>query len=714
MPSPKGTRIVLWLLCGGGFRAGLWIVPSFRDWFATKSETVPGSSLGSASAAHEGGRSFFVKLGNIQKPSEESSELPLSLPCGFLRPLRCFLIFSLGFGVLTIGGVAQSPQAIFLEVDATTISRKIVSARESFPISSPEAHTVDLVYPKWIPGDHAPTGPIADLVNLRFSADGKRVAWMRDPVDMFRFHVSVPAGTKMLAAEYSAVGAYVPGNDFAIGNTSTPVQGDVNWDQLVLYPADSAADQVTISVSIKLPERWSYATALSNPTPLGGSIHFGPMPLTTLIDSPLMCGLYMREFDITPKGVSQHHALDVFEEAQEGLNVTPERIEAFRNLVSEASVLFHSHHYASYHFLVEEQAEGSDGLEHHESSDEQMPSLGMVSPAFSAESGNLLAHEFIHSWNGKFRRPAGLATSNYQEPMIGDLLWVYEGLTSYWAEVLGARSGLETENQVKDRLALYQAEMDTRTGRDWRNLQDVSRSAQLLYSAEPQWTILRRSTDFYKEGPLLWLQVDSLMREKSKGSRSLDTFAADFFGPPDGAVTVKPYTYDDLIGALKQVVPYDWNSVLEKDVQAIRPTPVSPGLEAAGWTVVYNDEPNQAAVDTELVSQQTDLSTSIGLTLDQDGTIVDVVPDSSAGRAGLAPGSKLMGVNHRVYSADLLRQAMVSAETTSQPIELLTLTDSFYAEVSVVYTSGLRCPHLSRIAGKPDLLTTILKPRRIQ
>ena len=210
--------------------------------------------------------------------------------------------------------------------------------------------------------------------------------------------------------------------------------------------------------------------------------------------------------------------------------------------------------------------------------------------------------------------------------MIGDLLWVYEGLTSYWGEVLATRSGLETVAQVKDRLALYQAEMDARTGRGWRNLEDVSRAAQVLYFAGQPWTILRRSTDFYREGPLLWLQVDSILREKSKGARSLDTFAADFFGPPDGAVTVKPYTYDELIAALNHVAPFDWNSLLQEDLLATRPTPVSPGLEAAGWTVVYSDEPNQAAIDAESTSQQADLSTSIGLVIDQDGTIVDVAP----------------------------------------------------------------------------------------
>jgi predicted metalloprotease with PDZ domain len=259
---------------------------------------------------------------------------------------------------------------------------------------------------------------------------------------------------------------------------------------------------------------------------------------------------------------------------------------------------------------------------------------------------------------------------------------------------------------------MYQAEMERRTGRGWRDLADTSRSAPFLYSAEQPWTILRRSTDFYREGPLLWLQVDSVMREKSNGKRSLDSFAVNFYAAPDGFIGVKPYTYEDLTEALNQVVPFDWNYLLQDDLQALRPKPPSPGLEAAGWKVIYNDDPNQAVADAEAVSQQTDLSTSIGLLIDQDGTIVDVVPDSAAGRAGLAPGARIMGINHRTYSADFLRQAIVSAETTQQPIDFLTLTNTFYADVSVKYDQGLRSPHLSRIPGKADLLAAILKPRR--
>ena len=620
-------------------------------------------------------------------------------------------------GILLSAPIAlpqQTSPTISLDVDATTISRKILYARESFPVPSPSAHIIDLVYPKWIPGDHSPSGPIADLVNLRFSAEGKPLSWTRDPVDMYLFHVPVPAGTQNLVAEFTLVGEFVAGNDFAPGNTSTPVEGDVNWDQVVLYPANTSSDSVTVAASVKLPEHWSYATAMPHPSVQGNAIHFDPVSLTTLVDSPLMCGSIMREFDITPKGDNRPVSLDLFEESPEGLNVPAERISAYRNFVAEAGAMFRSHHYASYHFLVEAESESSDGLEHHQSSDEQIPTLGMVSPSFSAESGNLLAHEMIHSWNGKFRRPAGLATSNYQQPMIGDLLWVYEGLTSYWAEVLATRAGLETTAQMKDRMAVYQAEMDARSGRGWRDLQDVSRSAQLLYSAGQQWTNLRRSTDYYREGPLLWLQVDSVLREKSKGAHSLDTFAAEFFGAPDGAVAVKPYTYEELVEALNHVVPADWDHLLKTDLLATRPTPVSPGLQAAGWTVVYTDEPNQAAVDEETGSAQTDLSTSIGLILDQDGTIADIVPDSAAGRAGLAPAMKIVGVNHRVYSAELLRQAIVNAETAQQPIQLLTLTDTYYADFSVDYHQGLRSPHLARIAGKPDLLSAILQPRRIE
>jgi predicted metalloprotease with PDZ domain len=650
--------------------------------------------------------------------NRQRSESQLS----FLLLRRAVRLSPLSLGLLWFGLASratavvqeETSPAIILDVDATTISRKILSARESFPITSPLAHTVDLVYPKWIPGNHAPTGPIGDLVNLRFTADGKPLSWVRDSVDMFRFHIQVPAQTRLLVADFSLVGAYVPGNDFAPGNTSTPVQGDVNWDQLVLYPADTTADGVTISASIRLPEGWSYATALPHPRQEGGAIHFDPIPLSTLIDSPLMCGSVMREFDITPKGVSQRHLLDLFAQSPEGLSVSPERIIAFRNLVAEAGVLFRSHHYASYHFLVEAQGDANDGLEHQQSSDNQVPELGMVSSYFAAEGGTLLAHEMTHSWNGKFRRPAGLTTPDFQQPMTGNLLWVYEGLTSYWAEVLATRAGLETQDQVKDRLALYQAEMDDRTGRNWRNLQDVSTAAQVLYSATQPWTILRRSTDFYREGPLLWLEVDSMLRERTKGARSLDTFAASFFGPPDGVTAVKPYTYEDLVAALDNIAPFDWNTLLKGNLLSTRPTPPAPGLEAAGWTVVYTDEPNQAAVDAESFSQETDLSTSIGLIIDQDGTIADIAPDSAAGRAGLAPALKLMGINHRVYSADLLREAIVDAETKQQPIDILTLEDGYYAEFSVDYHDGLRSPHLTRIAGKPDLLTRILQPRRIE
>jgi predicted metalloprotease with PDZ domain len=338
----------------------------------------------------------------------------------------------------------------------------------------------------------------------------------------------------------------------------------------------------------------------------GGAIHFDPVSLTTLIDSPLMCGSIMREFDITPKGVSQRHLLDLFEKSPEGLNVPPERIAAYRNLVSEAGALFRSHHYASYHFLVEAQSESSDGLEHHQSSDDQVPELGMVSPSFSAEAGNLLAHEMIHSWNGKFRRPAGLATPDYQQPMIGDLLWVYEGLTSYWAEILATRAGLETSAQMKDRMALYQAEMDARTGRGWRNLQEVSRSAQLLYSAGQQWTILRRSTDYYREGPLLWLQVDSLLGKKARSAQP-GYLCRRVLWTTRWSGDSKALHLRGLIAALNQVVAFDWNGLLQGNLLATRPTPVSPGLEAAGWTVVYTDEPNGAAVDAETVSQQADL-----------------------------------------------------------------------------------------------------------
>ncbi|HEY4050094.1 MAG TPA: M61 family peptidase [Acidobacteriaceae bacterium] len=602
---------------------------------------------------------------------------------------------------------------ITLEVDASQIARKLISADERLPV---RPGPLTLVYPKWIPGDHAPQGPITDLINLHVTANGKPIPWQRDSVDMFAFHLTVPPGTTEIEAEFAAVGELSSDGDFQIGNTSTPVQGDLNWDQIVLYPEGARTDDVVVEPSVHLPPGWSYATALPGAARQGDQVHFTPTSLTTLVDSPVMMGSLFRQFDITPQGERRPVLLDLFGQTNADLAVSDQRIAAFRNMVAETGALFGAQHYHDYHFLVELHDQASDGLEHHQSSDDQAPGLAFVTQSMNAETGSLLAHEMTHSWNGKFRRPAGLATKNYQDPMLGDLLWVYEGLTSYWAEVLSVRSGLDSLDEFHDRLAGLQAVLAYRTGRDWRPLQDTATAAQLLYGASSHWEGVRRSTDYYVEGPLLWLEVDSILRTESHGRRNLDDFAHSFFGPPSLDAHAEPrpvpYTFQDVVEALNAIAPYDWADFFHKRLNAVRPDPPAPGLEASGWHVVYSSEMSQVGRDAEANSGIVDLRYSIGLTIDQDDDIVDVLPDSPAGRAGLAPEWKIAAVNKYVYSADILRNAITDAHTKGTPIVLMVLRNGYFADFPLNYKDGLRYPHLERVPANPNLLDLIAKPRR--
>jgi predicted metalloprotease with PDZ domain len=605
-----------------------------------------------------------------------------------------------------LSSLARAQTPITLDVDASGIANKIISAHEVLSIAG--SREITLVYPKWIPGDHGPTGPIADLVNLHFSAHGKAILWRRDPVDMYAFHLSLPADATEVIADFSSVN---------VGYMSTPVQGDLNFNRVVLYPANIKSDDIRVRPSVVLPSGWKYATTLPDAQQNGKSIRFGEVSLTTLIDSPIMMGALIKEFNITPKGDSRQVFFDLFAETPEGLDMTSERVEAFRNLVSEAGELFGARHYASYRFLVEEHADANDGLEHHQSSDNQVPELGMISDSFAAEGGYLLAHEFIHSWNGKYRRPAGLVTANYQEPMKGELLWVYEGLTSYLGEVLATRSGLDTLESFQDRLADDEAEMDYQSGRAWRSLGDTGTAAQLLYTASSHWEAERRSNDYYTEGRLLWLEVDSILHTQSGGNKSIDDFAHAFYGPPDydptsGPPKVVPYTFQDVVTTLNALVPYDWNAFFRQRLDAIRPEPPTLGLVKAGWHVVYTQVPSEATKDAEATNDDTDLRYSIGLRIGENGEIIDVLPDSAAGRAGVTPESKITAVNHRVYSKDLLISAIALAQDSRNPISVTVLRDGYFADVQIDYHAGLRYPHLEPIPGKVDLLPAIAKPRR--
>jgi predicted metalloprotease with PDZ domain len=593
-----------------------------------------------------------------------------------------------------------------LYVDATQASRRMIHVKMTIPLAP---GPVTLVYPKWIPGAHSPVGPINDLMGLKFTLGETPISWRRDDVDMYAFHLQVPAGAGEIQAEFYLTGTTDEVGYF-LGDSSAPDQLMLDWDQVVLYPLGPPADAQSIQAVLTLPAQWKFATALTADSQRGQIITFKPASLTTLIDSPLLAGTGLREFDITPPGETRPHRLDIAAESAAALEVPDDVIAAYRNLVSETGALFRSRHYDHYNFLVWLHGTYEDGLEHHQSSDNRLPEMGMADPQWRLIEADLLSHEMTHSWNGKYRRPAGLATPNYQEPMKGDLLWVYEGLTNYLGEVLAARSGLWTPADYRDRLADDAAQMDTRPGSSWRSLQDTATSAQLLYGSSPEWQAWRRTTDYYPEGSLVWLEVDTVIRSKSNGKKSLDDFCRAFAGGTSGSPTVVTYTFDDVVSTLNQIQPYDWREFFQSRLNSLSPHAPLGGIENAGWKLVYTDTPSELGQALEAKHDEIDARYSFGAILKSSGAVVDVLPGTPAFEAGLAPGMKIVSVNGRQFSPQALREVLKSAVGDSAPLEMLVNNEEKLLTLQINYHSGERYPHLQRDTSRPDTLDKILAP----
>jgi predicted metalloprotease with PDZ domain len=595
---------------------------------------------------------------------------------------------------------------ITIEVDASRAPQRIVHSRLTFPVSP---GPVTLYYPEWLPGNHRPSGPIANLVDLQMSAAGKRLDWHRDDVDMYAFHVQVPPGVHSLQVTLDYVSPSKRGGRF------DPVSTDqlliFNWNVALLYPKGGPAAAYTFQPSLRLPPGWKFGTAL----PIAKSsspdqVDFQAVPLTTLIDSPVIAGAHFRSIPLPLAGAPPQE-LDIAADSASALLVSEQTIAHYQRLVAEAAALFGAHHFRDYHFLYTlSDFEGSSGLEHHESSDNRAPERSLTDANLLKLMAGLLPHEFVHSWNGKYRRPAGLATPDYQQPMKGNLLWVYEGLTTYLGEILTARSGLYTPEQFREALASTAASMAHRAGRSWRPLEDTAVSVQALALANSEWTSLRRSVDYYPESELIWLKADTLIRQQTDGRRSLDDFCRAFFGPPSGPPTLKTYTLEDIVAALQQVAPYDWASFFRSRVYDLAPRAPLGGIEQGGWKLVYNGEPNQIEEAAEKQLHFIDLESSLGLTLnpsDRPATITDVVPGMTAAAAGIAPGMKLIAVNGRQFSPEVLTDALNSRK----PLELLLENLGYYKTYRINYTDGPISPHLVRNTNVPDRLGAIIQPK---
>jgi len=595
-----------------------------------------------------------------------------------------------------------------ISVDASEAPRKIFHAKLTIPA---QPGTLTLYYPKWIPGEHAPDGPIDDLTGLKFMGNGQILKWRRDLTDNFTINVEVPAGVSEVNASLDFVSPATFEAGFSAGSSATATLSIISWNQLLLYPKGWPSDDLTYVASLRLPAGWKFGTSLPITSQSADEINFAPISLTMLVDGPVLAGQFLKVVPLNA-GQTPPAEMDIAADSAAALEAPPEVWEKYRNLEAQAGKLFGAHHYRDYHFLFTLSDHVAHfGLEHHESDDSRIEERGLVDDKLRMLASGLLPHEYVHSWNGKYRRPADLATPDYQKPMQDDLLWVYEGLTSYLGDVLTARSGLWTPDEFREDVASIAGRLDHEPGRTWRNLQDTADAAADLYFSPNAWSSWRRTVDFYDEDVLNWLWVDTIIRQQTHGQKSIDDFCHFFHGAPSGPPMVKGYTFDDVVNTLNQVVPYDWRGFWTERLTTHNANAPLGGVEGSGWKVIYNDTRSEMTKASEDNRKEIDASYSIGLLLKEDGVIVDTIEGAPAALAGIGPGMKVVAVNGRTFSPDVLRDALLAGKNGTGPLELLVENTEYYKTYKLDYHGGEKYPHLVRDDSKPDMLSDIIKPR---
>ncbi len=598
------------------------------------------------------------------------------------------------------------PGRIQLQVDASDTRQGIFRVHEVIPVAP---GPLTLLYPAWIPGDHSPSGPVDMLAGLQVSAGGKPLAWTRDPYDVYAFHLDIPAGVTRIDASFQYLSPRRGGFEM------TDRMLMLEWNKMALYPAGHYTRDITFVPSMTLPSGWQFGSALRSEHDAGDTTTFAAVTFNELVDSPVYAGRYFRRVDLAPGAAVPVH-LDIVADERKFLQITPAQLAEHRALVTQANRLFGSHHYAHYDFLLSLSDHlAGNGLEHHQSSEN-----GVGADYFTGWQGNapgrdLLAHEYTHSWNGKFRRAADLWTPDFNTPKGDTLLWVYEGQTQYWGFVLTARSGLWSPQQFRDALAMVAANYDVnRPGFDWRSIEDTTNDPTAAHRSALPYRSWQMSEEYYSAGQMVWLAVDAKLRELTHGRKSLDDFAQAFFGVDNGSHVTHTYTFDDVVAALDGVAGYDWADFLKARIDTRRP-PLLQGLEAAGWKLVYTDtrSPYERQYDEgqQPSRHRYNFAWSIGLTLNKDGSINDVRWGGPAFRAGVSTGATLVAVNGRDYAYDVLADAIRAAHDSKAPIRLTLKYQGSVRSVDVDYHDGLRYPHLERIKGRPDYLDAIIAPR---
>jgi predicted metalloprotease with PDZ domain len=625
--------------------------------------------------------------------------------------LATALIAVFGFSAMVVHADVPAPQdtpytagTLKVNVDATDIDHRIFRVRETIPAP---AGPLTLLFPEWIPGHHSPTGPIDQFAGLVVTANGKRIEWKRDQYNVYAFNVVVPEGASGVEVEFQTLTPQDPRQGRVV---MTPEIVNIEWNQVSLYPAGYNASQITVEPSVKLPAGFQFGSALEVASQSGGDVTFKTIDYNNLVDSPILAGKYFKRVDLDPNGRSPVH-MDMAADDAKSLEIKPEALEIHRKLIQQMDKLYGARHYNHYDFLLSLSDKlGGIGLEHHRSSEDG------VTPNYFTEwdkswlGRDLLSHEYNHSWDGKYRRGADLATPNFNVPMGDSLLWVYEGQTQFWGNVIAARSGLVSQDQARELLAATAATYDEgRPGLSWRNIQDTTNDPTIAQRRPLSYRNYQMSEDYYSGGQMVWLDVDAQLREMTKDKKSIDDFAKAFFGMNDGDYKVNPYTFEDVVKTLNGLAPYDWATFLRERIDGHK-GPID-GIARNGWNLVYTDKPSEAVKAAEGRRHYVDLTYSLGLAVSEKGDISDVRWDGPAFKAGLSPGMHLIAVNGRDFTGDLLKDAITNAKTSKAPIELMVKNFDEYKTLRIDYQDGLKYPHLERDKSKPDHLAELYKAK---
>ena len=594
------------------------------------------------------------------------------------------------------------PGTITLKIDATDTVRGIFHVAETVPV--PKSGPMTLLFPKWLPGNHAPSGQISKLASLVITANGKELKWKRDEVDVCAFHIDVPEGTTSLDLRFDFLTPTAT-NQGRITVTADMISLQPN--QVSLYPAGWFTRQIPISTSVTWPRGWQAGGALRPTRTAGDTITYETVDYETLVDSPFLAGRYFRKYDL-----GHNVTLDVAADAQRFLVPTPAQIDAHKRLVDQAIKLFGTRQFDHYDLLMSMSDNlGGIGLEHHRSSENG------VNPAYFTEwdkgpgRRNLLPHEFTHSWNGKHRRGATTIVPDFSTPLRNSLLWVYEGQTQFWGYVLGARSGLYTKQETLDSYAAIAASLDNRPARAWRSLDDTTNDPVITPRAPKAWLSQQRSEDYYNEGLLVWMEVDSIIRRETAGAKGLDEFARVFFGTGEGDWGVVPYDFAEIVKTLNGIAPYDWAGLLTRRLTEKASGAPLNGFTASGYKLIYTETPTPAFADQMRTGKINNLSYSGGLVIGKEGVVEQVIWNSAAFDAGLTVGDTLVSVNDLPYSDDVLKAEIAAAKDGKAPIRLLVKTADRLRSVDLAWNGGLRYPRFEKTGTGETALDKLLAPR---